>query len=718
MKYLWTICFACLLLFPLRGQALKGKVTDKKGNTIPGTGIWIPGHDRGTLTDENGSFTLLLNAVDLQKDTVVFSCLGFETLKTALKYYDLDKEQEIVLQESSMSLEEVSVLARRPISEEFSVQRLSQLDIYQNPAANADPLKAITLLPASTNTDESANPSLRGSNAERSRVIVNGMPVNSPVRFSQLNNIGNFSLFNTAMISHEYVYASNPPLAYGNSTAGIVEIETYSDPLPKSGTQASLSLGSAGFMRNQRLHSDSNYVQLYGNYGFGDGLIRLNKKTIDDRLNSYHTLDGGVNLHLKTGSYSSLNLYSYVTREKSNYRMWMYTWEENAVKEKTRNFNIISFRYQKERNGISFSHGNDFSREHLQFGNMLYQPRSVRFYTTAGYKRVEDRITAQAGISHEYASFDMNDSRMPSYYYAMSPRSPFHMQDSLISQHRAEAYVYGKGYLTKRFILSGGVRMGLPLSGQSFRLSRQVGLRYNWNKQHSTLLGIGKYYGQAEPNYYNLSYLPQTATHYTLDYQFSRGKTKIQGAVYYKEETGDYTTNYIDRSNRRKILGAELFMQQEMITHFNVSGSYTYLRSKEKINGSTFPASNSLPYLVKLSVSYQNLRVGTFALSYMARSGLRFTPVTGSEYDPATQFYAPIYEQPINSAQMKPYHRIDFTANKLLFIGESTLITYCAINNILNIKNNKERLYNGDYSRFSYDYYDCRIIYFGMMFNF
>ena len=98
---------------------------------------------------------------------------------------------------------------------------------YTNPLAAGDALKAITILPSSTNTDETANPALRGSSADRTRIMFNGVPIYSPVRNSQLNGLGNFSLFNTEMIHNMYVYASNPPLTFGNTSAGLGRTNTF-----------------------------------------------------------------------------------------------------------------------------------------------------------------------------------------------------------------------------------------------------------------------------------------------------------------------------------------------------------------------------------------------------------------------------------------------------------------------------------------------------------
>ncbi|PTT75809.1 hypothetical protein DBR25_07470, partial [Chryseobacterium sp. HMWF001] len=106
----------------------------------------------------------------------------------------------------SKKIEEVIVVGKNPISEKFSVVKIEKLDIYFNPMSNGDALKAITILPASTSVDESANPTLRGGSADRTRVFINGSPVLNPVRNSQTNGLGNFSLLNTEIIDKQYVY--------------------------------------------------------------------------------------------------------------------------------------------------------------------------------------------------------------------------------------------------------------------------------------------------------------------------------------------------------------------------------------------------------------------------------------------------------------------------------------------------------------------------------
>ena len=205
-------------------------------------------------------------------------------------------------------LNEIILVAKNPISEKFSVTKVEKLDIYFNPVSNGDPLKAITILPSSTNIEETANPTLRGGSADRSRVYINGSPILNPVRNGQDNGLGNFSLLNTEIIDKQYVYASNPPLTYGNSSAGIVEIETNKN-LKINNIQISTALSNIGFLVNKDLSKDV-FFQLYANNQFSDAFIKLNKKGLP-YLNKFESQDIGLNSRLNINKNLSFNTFNY-----------------------------------------------------------------------------------------------------------------------------------------------------------------------------------------------------------------------------------------------------------------------------------------------------------------------------------------------------------------------------------------------------------------------
>lgn len=163
MKY----CILLILFFisvPVFSQSLlKGVVKDSNGNAVFAANVYLKNNpEKGIVTDFDGNFSLSVNN---RTDTLIVSFIGYNTTKIPLHSVSINEVINVVLKEDSKTLAEVFITARDPISEKFSVVKLGKLNIYLNPVSQGDPLKAITSLPASTTTDESASPSLRGSSA-------------------------------------------------------------------------------------------------------------------------------------------------------------------------------------------------------------------------------------------------------------------------------------------------------------------------------------------------------------------------------------------------------------------------------------------------------------------------------------------------------------------------------------------------------------------------
>ena len=713
MRILISIGLLCCGLCygrPALAQELQGRVMDSKGQALPYASIWITGSSKGTSSNETGHFSLSL-AGTRPLDSLVVAMLGYTSEKRPLSGIPAGQPIELRLSALPQQLEGVTVRARRPISEEFAVQRLDALDIYQNPTANADPLKAIEILPSATTVDESASPSLRGSSAQRSRIILNGVPVHNPVKFGSLDHIGSFSLFHTNMVQNEYVYAGNPPLSYGNVTAGLVEIETISS-LSRSGVELSAALGNAGAMLSQKLGTERNFVQVYGNLQYGAPVLALNAAALP-RVQSYGSYDVGLNLHLAPGPHTQINLYSYFIDEQSDYIAYGMGFEGQALGKKQRHFSILSLRHQKNRTLWSLNLGADLSREQMDWGNMAFRPKTQQYYASTGYKRLFGKASLQVGASGEYARFNLNHSCMPRYAFALSPQSPSFEMDSTVGRAYVETYVYGKWEPSSVWTLSGGLRGGLQ-PGERPYLSTQLSAKYHLSSTQSLLFSAGRYHGRSLPGYFQWDYLPQSSWQLAVDYQWKGPQTGVQAALYYKEEQGVQASGFMEQSEQRRIAGLELFAEQRFWRQWTVSGSYTFLHSREKQGGAMFPGQNSLPFMAKLTLSYQKLSVGTFALSYVGRSGLWFTPIEGGFFMEDAAAYAPIMGAQ-HSERYTAYHRVNFTANKLFPVGKTTLIVFVAINNILNRANESQRAYTADYQCYSFDYYQGRLFYFGVM---
>ncbi|MDO5105218.1 TonB-dependent siderophore receptor [Capnocytophaga sp.] len=612
-------------------------------------------------------------------------------------------------------IEEVIVVAKDPISEKFAVKKLQTLDIYFNPAANADPLKAVTTLPASTNTDESANPSLRGGSADRSRVYLNGSPVLNPVRFSRNDGLGNFSLFNTELIGKQYVYASNPPLTFGNSSAGLVEIETNTQKISEF-TQVSLALSNVGLMRNQSIGNES-FTQIYGNYQFSDAIIGLNKKSLD-KLHHFSTFDLGANTHLKISKNLSFNSFNYFIDEKYSVFNHSLNFSGDVNASKKRFFSVNNLDYFTQKTKIRWASMVDFSDSDFSYGNMDSKMVNFQIFNGLSFKtRFSRNFTLQYGADASVFRYRY-DAVFPQLYFSLKPDSPTVTTQKTTDFFYVEPYLYANYSPDNQWNFSSALRKNIFLhkDSKSF-VSYQFSANYTPNNQHRLLFSAGKYHSYTTPNFVVQNFNVLSSNQFALDYSFENERFNLSAAVYYKVDKGDITANHYEQFEQTQTFGNELSVDFKLNRHFSVSVSNIFLNQKYLIGNQKYKSALNLKYFIKSQLTYNNPKWFTASLVFATRPGNRFTPVQSVVFNSQVNDFQPIFGE-WYSAEMPHYKRLDFSANRLFFIGKTAVIAFVSVNNLLNFSNSASVYYNSDYSQLQYDHLQKRIFYFGAMVRF
>ena len=481
---------------------IRGHISDKQKNNLFAVNIFLLKQNTvGTLSDIDGNFKLKIQDPKIIKgEYLVFSFLGYDPLKIALDSIDCSVPLSLIMSENMQSLNEVVVKGRKSISREFSIKEVDKLQIYLSPMASGDPLKAIAMLPSSTNTSESVNPELRGSSANRTKVFLNGVPISNPVRNSQINGIGFFSLINTELIKNMLVYPSNPPLIYGNTSAGMIDIETE-EKLESNSFQISASLATAGICTSKKI-SEKSFIQLYGNLMFSKGFMTINPE-INKQVKSFNSNDVGLNYHNEITENLTFNLYNYFVSESSDVLLNLLTWQDNAKAKTIRDFSVMNLKYHKSKNYISLNAGTNFSRSNFCFGNISSAIKQQQIYFSLNYKYLfSDKFTMQTGLSIEYGNFSFND-KAPELYYALSPSSPSFQHDTLMTKNLPETYIYLRWNLFKGIILGGGLRKKIDFlqTDKPDYISWQANLRYNFMNNQSFLFSVGKYNNLTETKF-------------------------------------------------------------------------------------------------------------------------------------------------------------------------------------------------------------------------
>jgi TonB-linked SusC/RagA family outer membrane protein len=113
---------------------VRGKVTDTKGQSLPGVNIVIKDTQKGTATDAEGNFQM---SVSLASDILVFSFIGYKTQQVAVNG---QTNISVTLEEDSNVLDEVVVTAlgisREKKSLGYSTQQVKGEILNESPASN------------------------------------------------------------------------------------------------------------------------------------------------------------------------------------------------------------------------------------------------------------------------------------------------------------------------------------------------------------------------------------------------------------------------------------------------------------------------------------------------------------------------------------------------------------------------------------------------------
>ena len=95
------------------GQTLSGTVFEKNGETpIAFVNIGISGKNRGTVSDQNGRYTLHLSP-EYQNDTIIFSCIGYHPFAVKVSELLSRNNGDVILEARQYELSEVVVRPKK-----------------------------------------------------------------------------------------------------------------------------------------------------------------------------------------------------------------------------------------------------------------------------------------------------------------------------------------------------------------------------------------------------------------------------------------------------------------------------------------------------------------------------------------------------------------------------------------------------------------------------
>lgn len=671
---------------------------------IGATVVLLSDLSNGTVTDEDGSFQIELHD-SKQSAELLVQYVGFEE-KLIEVNVAVSKDLQIELEASSILIEEVTIKATPTLGEEFVVKEITKLEIYTNPNSRADPIRAVNSLPASTSINETANLSLRGSPPAETGFVLNRVPIDDAFKLDQSNGVGQFSIFNTSIISKVDVYPSNPPLEFGGASSGLIAL--YTDDVSEVNSRSiNLTMAGIGAKFDQRINTNNGLVA-YANYSLNNGLKALNEKAFED-LESFDSFDSGVYWVSQLKDQTKLKVFNYSLIENYAYRVDQVSYSGSSLQEKKRNQTIINVEKQiGKQTNFDFNQGINFSKASYSYGNTEHFQEKKDLFSSINISRFSDFWTYAIGLSVK-ANHINNQGQYPEYYWALDPNHPTIDYGTKEWFLLPELYNYQKLNFSENFTLGISDRRTIASSENVGEFSsNQVNLSYKLNAANSFKFSMGKYHKLFIPGEQFYETTLASSRQYSLDYNNTKTPFNLNAAVYVKK------TQYNERSIA--IYGAELFLAYENES-LKTSVSLAHVNAEVTEQGRSYPSENDVNFFFRHLLKYKLGPHLEFNSILFLRSGSYYTPVSGSSFHAATQTFEPIYSGYQDMQRLPNYSLWDLSISKFIKMGNGVMIVFISSSNVLNTKNVSGFVYNESYDRIGDRYFGSRVIFMGAVYN-
>lgn len=218
----------------LNDAVLSGKVTDSKGNGLPGVSVSVKGTTNGTLTDANGAFSMKVTGTG--NYSVTFTYIGYITKEVNVAAGETGNAINIALSEDALQLDGVVVTGggnpKKKLESSVAITSISNKDIANRaPLNSTDLLKAIPgLTVESTGGDGPGNVWVRGFPQQGGYIFLgiqeDGLPL-LPTGFNSNPSVDQYYKTDLTIQNIEAIRGGNASILQANTPGAVVNNISY-----------------------------------------------------------------------------------------------------------------------------------------------------------------------------------------------------------------------------------------------------------------------------------------------------------------------------------------------------------------------------------------------------------------------------------------------------------------------------------------------------------
>jgi hypothetical protein len=568
------ICmFGCTIM--MRAQTkLSGQIVDKNHHAIPGVSIDFNNGLVKTTSDGDGKFSLSY------PDTVSNRCLCLQSFGYKTKRLLLNRGQsfiKVVLTDSIYNLGFVTVSAlRNGRFSDYSAQtiQMSTLDIVTNPAAMADIIGNMRVLPGVQTNDNDGRLIIQGGSSDESQIYINDLIVANPYATSSKNG-GARSRFTPDLFSGTILQSGGFNAEFGQALSGIVNLNTKEQEQMTAKTDISISSVYAGMTHIDKKPSYAYRASLNYNNRF------LTDKVIESEnvwKNPYQSIVSDIFLTKElspdtkitaqwNGSYAN-GCYSYKNVDGM-------TLENNLTQ---------SYLYGQ----LNFYHSFDDAFSLSAASNLI-----IDHFSGTGLQTEKDKSVTQNGWNHTKITLQYKMRKIINRSGAEFIANPYRetytsegIYRKKLQNNLAALYNDTKFFLSNNFTASVGLRGEYSVYLKKTNLAPRVYLAYRLKRESTLSVAAGDYFQLPATDYLKRTDKLDFASvrKITASYGYVEKENKFQFDVYYKKyrHLATYSQErLVDNSGNGYGCGADVFWKNQFkALEYWATYSFNHIRKK------------------------------------------------------------------------------------------------------------------------------------------
>lgn len=365
-----------------------GRVTDKDNLPISDASAALIGTTVGTLTDEDGRFSL-----DVKSDTAILSISMLGYTEERFKITKMSGYLRIRLQEDDIVLSDVTVEAQRKQSDNVVLIDVSNMRNVPTVTGGVEGLVKSQAGVVSTN-ELSQQYSVRGGSYDENSVYVNGIEIFRPqlVRSAQQEGL---SFVNLDMVESVEFSSGGFAAEVGDKMSSVLDIR-YRKPERKfEGSVSGSFLGASASIGSKT----GKFSQLHG-FRYKSSEILLNKENADSSVCNYDTdfIDYQTYLSWEISPKWEISLLGNIARNKYNF----------TPKTRETNFGSVS----DTKKFKVFYDGGEVDDYRSYFGNLSldFKPRkNIKLSLLGNEYRSEENVTYDIDAEYFLSDIVPND---------------------------------------------------------------------------------------------------------------------------------------------------------------------------------------------------------------------------------------------------------------------------------------------------------------------